>query len=323
MARGNIRTRRSTSKTLLTVGLILVAGVALVTTLVLVDAIRLPFFQKTALASGEKSKDHGTDIPVPVCARAVPVFSAVQPQDLADPQTKSIKYVWLDPKKAKEAGFFTQYGEIVGRVLNHDKNPGYAFTEADFYPKGAQPTPANAVEEGKRGMYIDPANIPGLRELKRGDSFDLMSVKPGAKGANGQDSGPIATSLVSGGKVIMALPAAEKGKPKSGEQMYIQVSAQEFVDLGAALATGAKVSCASRPGIAAAAPKALPIPPPTVAPDTIEILSGKSGSRRQQVPSGSPSEEEGSGSESTHGDTTPPNSSDHEPKQKGVLQGEK
>lgn len=317
MARGNTRTRRSSTRLLLTVGIILVAGVALVTTLVLVDAIRLPFLQKTAIAGGEKTKSHGKDIPVPVCARPIPIFTAVQPQDLADPQTKTIKFSWVDPDKAKEKGFFTQYSDIVGRVLRKDKNPGFAFTEADFYPKGALPTPANAVEQGKLGMYVDPAKIPGLGDLKQGDTFDLMGVQTGIKDANGQKNGTVASSLVTGGKVILALRMQANGRPKPGEQMFIQVTPQEHVDLQSALAAGARISCAARPGIAGVETGPLPIKTPEPAPDTIEILSGKSGSRMQQVPSGT---EASSDADAGQGATQPGPPADAVPKKKGLLE---
>jgi hypothetical protein len=322
MAQTNPRARRPKSSRLLAAGLIVVAVVALLTTLVLVGAVNLPFLKKEALAGGSNGKDHGTDIPIPICARPIQVFNVVQPQDLNDPQTGTIKVVWVDPAKAKQAGFFTQYAEVVGRVLKHDKSPGYAFTEADFYPKGALPTPANAVEQGKLGMYVDPAKISGLGDLKRGDVFDLLGVKTGVKDSSGQSKGTQARSVVSGGKVIMALRVPENGRMHAGDQMYIQVSPQEVVDLQAALAAGDHISCATRPGIAGVQTGPLPIPPPTLRPDTIEILSGKGNVRREEVPS-SPEDTQNADSMPPADSNAPVHPGEPQPKKKNPQQGEK
>jgi hypothetical protein len=113
--------------------LAVVGGIAIVASLAAAGVVTLPFMQKSALA-GDKSSDHKGQIPIPIAARSVAVFNALQPGDLFDPQTHTVKISWVEPEMAKKMGFITQYPELLGRVLNHDKSPGYAFTEADFYP---------------------------------------------------------------------------------------------------------------------------------------------------------------------------------------------
>jgi hypothetical protein len=334
MARGTTRPRRPNTTVLLIALLAVVGGIAIVASLAAAGVVTLPFMQKSTLAA-DKSSDHKGQIPIPIAARSVAVFNALQREDLFDPQTRTVKISWVEPETAKKMGFITQYPELLGRVLNHDKSPGYAFTEADFYPKGAQPTPANAVEPNMRGLYVDPNKIDGLAALKRGDHFDLMAVKPGVSGASDHantsyGSASIARSesdkrvwntssraLVQAGKVIMALPAASAGKPKAGDQMYIQVSPDEFVDLQDALTLGARISCATRPAIAAGATKPLPDPSAPVPTDSIEVLSG-SKSRRFEIPSAKPAEDTTSGDAEPSG-TRPGGGSDPDPKKKGAL----
>jgi hypothetical protein len=334
MARGTTRPRRSNTTILLIALLVLVGGVAIIASLAVTGAITLPFMQKTTLAADSpKSSDHKGQIPIPITARTIAVFSAVQREDLFDTQTKTIKLSWVEPDTAAKQGFITNYPALLGRVLNHDKSPGYAFTESDFYPKGAAPTPANAVESNMRGLYVDPSKIDGLAALKRADHFDLIAVKPSASAGDHSNTtygnSSIARSesdhrawnttsraLVQNGKVIMALPAAEAGKPKPGAQMYIQVSATEFVDLQDALALGAHISCATRPAIAAETTKPMPDPNAPVPTDMIEVLSGTK-SRSYEIPAAKPSDDTPSG------DPEPAKPAEPEPKKKGAQTRER
>jgi hypothetical protein len=336
MARGtNPRPRKSNTKVLLIALVAVIGGIAIIASLVATGVLKLPFMEKPALAAeSNKSSDHKGQIPIPIAARSIQVFSAVQREDLFDSQTRSVKISWVDPEAAKKQGFITQYPEVIGRVLNHDKAVGYAFTEADFYPKGAQPTPANAVERNMRGLYVDASRIDGLAALKRDDHFDLIAVKqtPGGQSAGTSTSygnASIARSesdrrawnttsraLVQNGKVIMALPAASAGKAKAGDQMYIQISPDEFVGLQDALALGAHISCATRPAIGTEATKPLPDPGAPVPTDTIEVLSG-SKSRNYQIPASKPSED----ASNTDGDSNgakPNSTNDPEPKKKSA-----
>jgi hypothetical protein len=188
-----------------------------------------------------------------------------------------------------------------------------------------------------RGLYVDPNKIEGLAALKRGDHFDLMAVKPGASGRDSDrantayGSAAIARSesdrrvwntssraLVQDGKVIMALPAASAGKAKAGDQMYIQVSPDEFVDLQDALTLSARISCATRPAIAGTtATRPLPDPSAPVPSDTIEVLSG-SKSRKFEIPSAKPADETQGGDAEPSG-TKQGGGSDPDPKKKGAL----
>jgi len=339
MARGPQRPRRSNVAILVIAALVLVGGAAIVGSLALAGVITLPFTSKTALAansSSGKSNDHNGQIPIPIGARSMQAFNRVEREDLFDTQTKTVKISWVEPATAKKMGFITQYPEVIGRVLNHDKEAGYAFTEADFYPKGAQPTPANAVEANMRGLYVDPSKIEGLGALKRDDHFDLIAVKPAGAAVDhtttyGDRSiaqseadrrvwNTTSRALVQNGKVILALPPSQAGKPKAGDQMYIQISPNEFVGLQDALALGARISCATRPAIAAASTKPMPDPSAPVPTDSIEVLSGAK-SRRYEIPSAKPDEDGATGDgDKSDSKPTPPNDP---PKKNGAQAREK
>jgi hypothetical protein len=137
------------------------------------------------------------------------------------------------------------------------------------------------------------------------------------KDLNGKNNGPVVSNLVTGGKVIMALPPATPGhQGKTGDQMYVQVTPQEAVDLEAALATGAHISCATRPAIAGVQTGPLPIPSPDPTPDVIEILSGKS-SRRETLPSSTTTAEDSSSNDAKPSGNKPAQPAEPEPKKQG------
>jgi Flp pilus assembly protein CpaB len=68
--------------------------------------------------------------------------------------------------------------DVIGRVLAHDKNPGYVFTEADFLPKGTREGVVAGIPAGKRAVRISADKVEGLYGLHSGDRFDLLATMP-------------------------------------------------------------------------------------------------------------------------------------------------
>src|SRR5262249_22243368 len=63
-------------------------------------------------------------------------------------------------------------------VLDHDKNPGYVFTEGDFLPKGTREGLVAGIPAGKRAIRIPADRVDGGFGLHAGDRFDLVATMP-------------------------------------------------------------------------------------------------------------------------------------------------
>ena len=76
----------------------------------------------------------------------------------------------------EEGGILLDARDIVGRVMARPKTPGYAFTEADFLPKGTRPGVSAGVPAGKRAMRIEVDKVRGIIGLQPGDRFDMVAA---------------------------------------------------------------------------------------------------------------------------------------------------
>jgi hypothetical protein len=70
----------------------------------------------------------------------------------------------------------TRFGDIWGRVLDHDKQPGYVFTERDFLPRGTREGLVAGIPAGKRAIRVEADKVEGLFGLRPGDRFDLVAT---------------------------------------------------------------------------------------------------------------------------------------------------
>ena len=52
--------------------------------------------------------------------------------------------------------------DVIGRVLEHEKTPGYVFTEADFLPKGTREGIVAGIPAGKRAIRLSADRVDGL-----------------------------------------------------------------------------------------------------------------------------------------------------------------
>lgn len=282
------RGRSSGNSVLLMLVLIIIGAIAAVATVMIFNDGKLFGSSKPPVAKVEGADENGK-IAVPLCVRNIDAYAAVQNEDLIDPKVKDFAVRKVDALKAKEQGFITDITQIRGRVLGRDKLPGYAFVEADFLPKGTRPGPGAAIENGARGVWIEPAQVQGLDSLRRGDRFDLMAMvkvrdgaaaadaryaTPGAQAARA-DEGAWNTSkrlLVSNGKVVVALPQDQQ--MRKGKKIFVQVSEAEAVELQSALTVNAEIVSFLRSGQPGAGDSNLPEPARPQAMDTIEVMQG-------------------------------------------------
>ncbi len=291
MAQPRTRGRRSSKNALLVIGLLLVGGVAAIGTIMLVGDVKLPFLGKTVEAKDKKKEeDLAGKIPVPLLMRTIPAYTAVTLDDLKDPATGKVRVTHIDPAKAEERGFLVKVDEVVGRVMARDKEPGYAFKETDFLPKGTRPGPTAGLEPNTRGMWINVNKIAGLRGLKRNDRFDLLAVKYAPSKAR-SDSGlsPAAVAaqaeqgmwdasnrvLAQNAKIVVPFPLpGAKSSSRDKEEVFIQVADSEADPLTDALAVNAQITCFSRSSRPGGDESPLPTPPPPAPVESIEVISG-------------------------------------------------
>lgn len=75
-------------------------------------------------------------------------------------------------------GAMMSVNDIIGRVVSKEKNPGLAFTESSFLPKGTRPGLAGATPPGMQSMTLESSSIAGLHGLRLGDKVDLIASVP-------------------------------------------------------------------------------------------------------------------------------------------------
>lgn len=105
---------------------------------------------------------------------AIPAYTKLTLEHLLEATGKP-SFHYLPPEQVKP-GTILDVTQIIGRVLNHDKAAGYAFTEKDFYEKGTRAGLVGGIPPGKVMMTLDATKIEGLFNLQRGDHIDLRST---------------------------------------------------------------------------------------------------------------------------------------------------
>src|SRR5262249_56068241 len=82
------------------------------------------------------------------------------------------------PPRAVTPEMLIKVADLIGRVVAHEKLPGYVFTEADFLPRGTREGVVGGIPAGKRAMRIAADKVDGLYGLHPGDRFDLLATLP-------------------------------------------------------------------------------------------------------------------------------------------------
>lgn len=116
-------------------------------------------------------------VAVPVAARAIPAYTRVVRDHFWNPQAQRLAVVYLPPTSVTPE-MLTRLGDILGRVVDHEKPSGFVFTEADFLPKGTREGLVAGIPPGKRALRVESEKVDGLFGLRAGDRFDLVATLP-------------------------------------------------------------------------------------------------------------------------------------------------
>jgi Flp pilus assembly protein CpaB len=116
-------------------------------------------------------------VAVPTAAAIIPAYTRVQRDHLWDRTRSRIAVIYLPPR-AVTPEMLTNIGQVIGRVLDHDKAPGYVFTETDFLPPGTREGIVGGIPAGKRAVRIAADKVDGLFGLRPGDRFDVLATLP-------------------------------------------------------------------------------------------------------------------------------------------------
>ena len=135
------------------------------------------------------SKEPSTEglIAVPTPARAIPAYTRVTRDHLWDPRNNRLAVVYLPPRAVTHE-MLVKLPDVIGRVLNHEKMPGYVFTDSDFMPNGTREGIVAGIPAGKRALRIPTDNVDGLFGLHAGDRFDLVATMPIEEGRGGSQA---------------------------------------------------------------------------------------------------------------------------------------
>jgi Flp pilus assembly protein CpaB len=116
-------------------------------------------------------------VPVPVAPRTVRNYTKISRDDFWDPKNNRLSVIYLPPNAVSKE-MLTQLSDILGRVLNHEKAPGFAFTESDFFPRGTREGIVAGIPPGKRAIRVPAEKVEGFYDLHPGDRFDLLATIP-------------------------------------------------------------------------------------------------------------------------------------------------
>jgi Flp pilus assembly protein CpaB len=165
------------------------AAVAITVVVVLVAMFAVVLWATGSLNGllGRAGRSYAGMIAVPTPARTIPAYTRITRDHFWNPQTKQLTYVYLPPG-AVTKDMLTDFKDIFGRVLSHDKESGYVFTDTDFLPKGTRDGVVAGIPAGKRAMRVPADRVDGLYGLHVGDRFDLVATLAiDSKGAGAQN----------------------------------------------------------------------------------------------------------------------------------------
>ena len=147
-----------------------VSGIAAIVLLAAVGVIDL-----SALRSNEPST--AGLIAVPTSALQIPAHTRIRRDHLWDRANARISVVYLPPRAVTKE-MLLNITQIIGRVLDSEKEPGYVFTDADFLPPGTREGLVAGIPAGKRAIRVSTDRVDGLFGLNAGDRFDIVATMP-------------------------------------------------------------------------------------------------------------------------------------------------
>ena len=149
---------------------ILVSAIAAVVLLAVLGVIDL-----SRLRSNEPST--AGLIAVPTSAVQIPAHTRIRRDHLWDRANARISVVYLPPRAVTKE-MLLNITQIIGRVLDSEKEPGYVFTDADFLPRGTREGLVAGIPAGKRAIRVSADRVDGLYGLNAGDRFDIVATMP-------------------------------------------------------------------------------------------------------------------------------------------------
>jgi len=116
-------------------------------------------------------------VALPTAARRIPAYTRLTRDHFWDVKNSRLTVIYLPPG-AVTREMLVRLSDVIGRVVDHEKAPGYVFTEADFLPKGTREGIVGGIPAGKRAVRISADKVEGLYGLHIGDRFDLVATMP-------------------------------------------------------------------------------------------------------------------------------------------------
>ncbi len=207
-------------------GLVFVAIAAFFVYVLIVGSVTIPFTDPPRVISfAEKEQERPWEPPagsvmVPVSGRNIPAYAKLSRDDIWDRKNNRISAIYVRPEEVSDA-MITDVKKLLGRVLDHAKQPGYAFTEEDFMPEGTRPGLTAGIPVGMRGQRLELEKVSGLYALNPGDRFDLVATLP-------LEGDPTSTLRKLGGAYAERV-AAEAQLENYGKQATVRVVVQNGV----------------------------------------------------------------------------------------------
>jgi Flp pilus assembly protein CpaB len=215
----------------ITVAVSAIVAVALLAALGVIDLSRLRSNQPSTAGL----------IAVPTAAVQIPAHTRIRRDHLWDRANTRISVVYLPPRAVTKE-MLLNITQIIGRVLDTDKEPGYVFTDADFLPRGTREGLVAGIPAGKRAIRVSADRVEGLFGLNSGDRFDIVATLPIDANSGGR-------SLNFGGPYGQEI-ALEAELSNWDKQATVRVIVQNAVIVEPLVARGAPVAQTTAQGAA-------------------------------------------------------------------------
>jgi hypothetical protein len=113
-------------------------------------------------------------VPVVTTSRPVAAFSALGPEDVADPVSGRLNTYYFPPDQV-QPDWVTTFGQLRGRVVSHRVDSGSVLSERDLLAAGTRPGITAAAPPGMSAVPVELSTIEGLDRLRQGDQFAVFS----------------------------------------------------------------------------------------------------------------------------------------------------
>jgi Flp pilus assembly protein CpaB len=186
-------------------------------------------------------------VAVPSAALRIPAYTRVRRDHLWDARNGQLAVIYLPPRAVTKE-MLVNIADVIGRVLESDKEPGYVFTDADFLPRGTREGIVAGIPAGKRALRIAADKVEGLFGLRAGDRFDILATLP----IDAAGSGRQAFNLAGPYSQELALQAQLSNWNKQATVRVIVQSAvivQPMTARGAAAGAGREGAVARAPAV--------------------------------------------------------------------------